>query len=491
MLHACPSPEWTPTCPGSRNPEKVTHEALSAHAGLLEHVPGDVIRTCRALADAGHSVHLVGGAVRDLVRGAPGLVPESLEWDMATSATPEKVMDLFPRTVPTGVKHGTVTVIAPGGRTIEVTTYRGEGGYTDGRHPDSVRFVSDIEADLARRDFTINAMALDPGSGALLDPYGGRTDLDAGVLRAVGDPQERFNEDGLRPLRAARFAAVLGLDPASGLVQAMAAATGVFARVSAERKRDEILKMMGASRPSRGLRMLEQAGYVRLLFPGLEKTVGVKQGGWHEHDVWDHTLLCVDNCPAADPRLRVAALMHDAGKPATAQADEGEARTRFHGHEKVGARMAEAWLADLRFRREDQEWICRVVRHHVVMYTPAWTGAAVRRFINRVGEKTVGAVLTLAMADVRAQGRSGHLVPLAEELGRRVREEIIGGAALSIGDLVVNGDDVMVHLGIPPGPEVGRILSRLLDEVLDDPAKNTRDVLLALASRLHGGPEEG
>lgn len=434
---------------------------------------------------------MVGGALRDMMLMGTEVDPDSLEWDMATSATPEQVMELFEKTIPTGLPHGTVTVLTSRRRTIEVTTYRGEKGYSDGRHPDQVTYVKDIQEDLARRDFTINAMALDPRDGTLVDPHHGARDLDDRVLRAVGDAAERFSEDGLRPMRAARFVAVLGLGAADGIVEAMGQTLEIFARVSAERKREELVKMMAATLPSRGLRMLGEAGYVPILFPGLERTMGCRQGGYHEHDVWEHTLICVDQCPADDPRLRIAALMHDAGKPGTAGPPQGgEDRVHFHEHEKLGARMARQWLEDLRFSREDQEWIAHVVRHHIVMYRSEWSDAAIRRFIRRVGPGTVHAILDLAIADVKAQGRSGHLIPLAQELRRRVDHQLDGQAAFSLTDLAVDGNDIMTRLDLEPGPMVGKILSELMERVLEEPELNQRERLLSLAADVHAGREE-
>jgi tRNA nucleotidyltransferase (CCA-adding enzyme) len=392
--------------------------------------------------------------------------------------------------VPTGVAHGTVTVLADDG-SYEVTTFRGEGAYSDGRHPDEVTFLPEVEGDLARRDFTMNAMALDPESGTLVDPNGGLEAIGARRLEAVGDPVERFREDGLRPLRAARFVAVLEMDPAPGIVEAMEATREVFRGVSAERKRIEIVKMMAARQPSRGLRMLERAGYVPLIFPGLERTIGCEQGGRHEHDVWTHSLLAADamDPTGRDPLLRLAALLHDAGKPDTAVPRQGEREgMHFYGHEQVGELLVRGWLRDLRFPNADVELVARLVRHHMVIYGPEWTDAAVRRFMARVGPDQVDHVIDLAIADVRTQGRSGFLVPLAEELRSRVHGQIASGAALSRSDLALDGDDLMEGLGIGPGPRLGEILEALLERVVDDPSLNERDVLLDLADRLCRDP---
>lgn len=459
----------------------MTRDRTTLPPDLLDQVPEKVREVCLALAREGHEAFLVGGAVRDLfLQGDP-----SGDWDVATSARPEEVMRVFPRTAPTGIKHGTVTVIMGENETYQVTTFRGESGYSDGRHPDEVTFLGDIEGDLARRDFTMNALALDPGDGTLIDLHGGREAIENGLLEAVGDPRERFGEDGLRPLRAARFVAVLELSPAGGIEEAMEASREVFARVSAERKRDEIVKMMKAREPSRGWAMLERAGYVPLIFPGLESTVECEQGGRHTRDVWTHSLLCMDACDRRKPLLRLAGLLHDAGKPECAQPREpAEDGMHFYRHEQAGARKVEAWLSDLHFSNEDVDRVASLVEHHMVIYTPEWTDAAIRRFIGRCGRDLVLDVVDLAMADVKTQGLSDDLVDLAVEMKRRVRSELDRGSALDRSDLNVGGSDLMDHLGLAPGPRVGEILAALLDRVVEDPSLNDRDTLLELASKL-------
>jgi len=461
--------------------DPVTQDRSSLPRDLFERVPDEVLDLCRALADAGHAVYIVGGAVRDLLLGRPG----ELDWDVATSARPDEVTALFERTAPTGVKHGTVTVILENAE-YEVTTFRGESSYSDGRHPDEVTYLDDIEADLARRDFTMNAMAVDPRDGTLIDPHGGRDAIGRRALEAVGDAVQRFREDGLRPMRAARFTAVLEVEPAAGLIDAMRATRDVFEKVSAERKRDEILKMMEARTPSRGWQMLEEASYLELLFPGLEKTVGCVQGGRHDHDVWTHSLGCMDACPPCDPLLRLAGLLHDAAKPETSEPREGEGM-HFYRHEQIGEQKVAAWLRNLHFKGADVERVALLVRHHMVIYSPEWTDAAVRRFIARVGKEHVHDVIDLAIADVRTQGRSDFLVPLAEELRGRVGAELKKGSVIDRTDLAVGGRDVMEHLGLDPGPRVGEIIASLLDRVVEDPALNERAILLAIAAELDPG----
>ena len=276
-------------------------------------VPADVLAVLRGLRAAGKQAWLAGGAVRDLVRQAEGLYrgapPE--DFDVATDALPEQVAKLFPRVIPTGIQHGTVTVLS-GAHKIEVTTFRGEGPYADGRRPSSVTFLGEIDGDLARRDFTVNAMAWDPLDGPLRDPFGGVADLKRHLLRAVGDPLLRFREDGLRPLRAVRFACTLrlALDPRTR--RAIAQALDVFDKVAQERVRDELVKLLcRGSPPSRGLRLLLSTGLLGRIVPELLESVGFQQNRYHAYDVWRHTLRCVD-CAPRNLTVRLAALLHTA-----------------------------------------------------------------------------------------------------------------------------------------------------------------------------------
>src|SRR5579859_4480870 len=273
----------------------------------LDRVPAEVLGLCAQLRSHGKRAWIVGGCVRDLLLGRA-----VSDWDVATDARPPELLRIFPRAIPTGIAHGTVTVVLDG-HPYEVTTLRGEGTYSDGRHPDWVEFVDDITADLARRDFTINAMALDE-EGRLIDPFDGRGDLSRGVLRAVGDPRARFAEDGLRPLRAARFVATLdlALDPATE--QAIAPTVETYRNVASERVRDEWIKTMKARKPSGAFEVMRRTGLLAVTCPELLEGVGMEQNRWHAYDVWRHGLECMDACPP-DPVLRVAALLHDVGKP--------------------------------------------------------------------------------------------------------------------------------------------------------------------------------
>ncbi len=447
----------------------------------LATIPNDVLDLCERLRSRGKRAWIVGGCVRDLLLGRA-----ASDWDIATDARPNELIRIFPRAIPTGIEHGTVTVIASG-RHYEVTTLRGEGTYTDGRRPDWVEFVDDITADLARRDFTVNAVAVDPRSGALIDPFGGRGDLGGRVLRAVGDPRERFAEDGLRVLRAARFAATLEftLDPATEA--AIEPTLDTYRKVAAERVRDEWMKTMKARSPSRAFEVMRRTGILAVTCPELLEGVGMEQNQWHAFDVWRHGMECVDAC-AGDPVLRIAALLHDVGKPKTRAWSDKTGDYTFYDHDRVGAEIAEPIAARLRFSNDERARIVSLVRHHLFHYSDAWTDAAVRRWIRRVGPDRVDDLYVLNAADARAKGRdfTADIDALAQ-LKAHVARVLAAGAALSTRDLKINGHDLIRDLGIKPGPVIGQILDALLEAVTSDPCLNERSALLEKAGEMANG----
>ncbi|HJK96799.1 MAG TPA: HD domain-containing protein, partial [Polyangiaceae bacterium LLY-WYZ-14_1] len=438
-------------------------------------VPTPVRRLAERLRDAGHQAWIVGGCLRDLLLDRP-----VNDWDLATTALPGDVQKTFRRVIPTGLQHGTVTVVLDG-TPYEVTTLRGEGAYTDGRRPDSVFFVDDIREDLARRDFTVNALAWDPLEETLVDPFGGLDDMRRRLIRAVGDPRERFAEDGLRVLRAARFVATLEFELDPPTEAAIAGALSTYRKVSAERIRDEWLKAFKAERPSRAFEVMRRTGILEVTCPALLEQVGCTQNAHHAYDVWTHTLHCLDAARGHGPELRLAALFHDLGKPRTRALSEKTEDWTFYGHEKVGAGMADEWLESHRFSRRERETVVHLVRHHLVCYAPDWTDAAVRRFVRRVGADRVPMLLALARADARAKGRPvDDELALLDELEGRVADLVSRDTALTTRQLAIGGKDVMAHYDARPGPFVGRVLDALLERVLDDPTLNRRDRLLAL-----------
>ncbi|HKU43165.1 MAG TPA: HD domain-containing protein [Polyangiales bacterium] len=446
----------------------------SPHHVVTGAIPEPVVGLCQTLRAAGYKAWVVGGSLRDVLRGG-----HPKDWDLATSARPEQLMRVFKRVVPTGIAHGTVTVLL-GKQSYELTTLRGEGAYSDSRRPDEVFFVDDIEQDLARRDFTVNAVAYDPFDDRLIDPFGGLRDLAARVLRTVGVAEERFGEDGLRVLRAARFAATLEFEIEPATLAAIPKCLDAFRRVSKERVRDEWLRAMEARVPSRAFDVMRGSGILAITCPELVTQFGCTQNRYHAYDVWHHSLACLDASPAR-PLQRMAALLHDLGKPRTRALSEKTSDYTFYNHESVGADLADVWLREYRFSNEERSKIVHLVRHHLICYSNEWTDAAVRRFVRRVGPEHVDALLELGRADALGKGRpvDDELAAL-EELRARIADSVAKGAAFGTRDLAIDGRDVMLKLGIRPGPRVGQVLENLLERVLERPELNERDTLLGM-----------
>ena len=447
---------------------------------LLDLIPADVLGICTRLREKGKRGWIVGGCVRDLLRNG-----KPKDWDIATDALPAEVVGMFRKVIPTGIQHGTVTVVQRGAH-YEVTTLRGEGAYSDGRRPDKVEFVDDITADLARRDFTFNAIAIDPVDGHVIDPFDGRKDLASRVLRAVGDPLERFAEDGLRVLRAARFSATLECSIAAETEQAMGATRSLdtFRRVSAERVRDEWIKAMQARRPSVAFEAMRRTRLLEISCPEMLESVGCVQNKWHAYDVWGHAMACLDACKP-DPILRVAALLHDVAKPRTRAFSDKTQDYTFYEHERIGAELAEPILARLRFSNEERARVVALVRHHLICYADDWTDAAVRRWLRRVTPDLAPDLYEIGFADARGKGKE-HSEDLAniERLRVRVEAVLASGAALSARDLAINGRDLMSELGLPPSRAIGETLEKLVELVTDDPSANERERLLAAARQI-------
>jgi tRNA nucleotidyltransferase (CCA-adding enzyme) len=441
-------------------------------------IPDDVRAIARRLGERGFEAHLVGGGVRDMLLGRP-----PADFDLATNARPEQVLEIFGRSfaIPTGLQHGTVTVLSGPDpatrRSVEVTTFRGEGAYLDGRRPSSVTYVSSLAEDLSRRDFTMNAIALDPVTGAISDPFEGRADLARRLIRAVGDPLARFREDGLRPMRAVRQASQLGFDVEAATLDAIPPTLDVFRKVSAERVRDEMLKMLASPKPSLGLELMRATGLLGEVLPELLEGVGCTQNRFHKHDVYGHTLAVVDSTPG-DAVVKLGALLHDVGKPRARQPREGApGEFSFFKHEYVGKDMADAICRRWKMSTADRERVVSMVEHHMFFYAPDWTDGTVRRFVRRVGEGTLSALFALREGDVLGRGFGEDPERELGELRRRIAAVTAEDAALRVTDLAIDGKDVMRILGIPPSREIGVLLERLLERVLDDPSLNTREKL--------------
>lgn len=438
-------------------------------------VPKDVFSICEKLRAAQKRAWIVGGCVRDSLLGKA-----VADWDVCTDARPDELMKLFPRAIPTGLQHGTVTLVMHGHH-YEVTTLRGETTYSDGRRPDAVHFVDDITADLARRDFTINAIAVDPWKGELVDPFAGRADIDRKVIRAVGDARERFSEDGLRVLRAARFSATLEFELDADTFAAIEPTLDTFKKVSAERVRDEWVKTMKAKRPSRAFEVMRTSGILGVTCPELLEGVGMEQNKWHSYDVWKHGMECMDAC-IGDPILRIAALLHDVGKPRSRAFSDKTQDWTFYDHDRIGAEIAHPIATRLRFSNDERERIVSLVRHHLFHYDQ-WSDAAVRRWIKRVGSDRIEDLYRLNEADIRGKGPAfdpSHLSNL-EALKAHVAKVLAEGAALSTRDLAIDGNTLMKELGLRPGRIIGEILTTLLEEVIAEPSVNEREKLLERA----------
>ena len=450
-------------------------------------IPADVTTVVDRLRSGGHEAYVVGGCVRDAIRGV-----EPADWDVATDATPDEIQATFRRSLYTN-RFGTV-VVRMGDREIEVTTYRTEEGYSDHRRPDAVAFTESLHADLSRRDFTMNAMAWSPlDGGTIVDPFGGRGDIEARIVRAVGEADERFREDALRMLRAVRFAAVLGFTIDDVTARAIQRNAELASTLSGERIQQEIVRILRSPVPSVGFRMLSNLGLLAVICPELERCRETPQEKVAAGDVFEHSLATLDaaadEMPAGTPDdedlvLRLAALFHDVGKPDTY--DDGH----FHQHEFVGDAIARRILRRWKFDKATVEAVAHLVRHHMFWYQPDWTSSAVRRFIRTVGLERIPALFALRKADNVGSGARTPRMYALNELWLRVQEEIQRATAFSISDLAIDGNDVMRELGIAGGPEVGRVLHELFERVIDDPDLNTPERLLPLAREIHSrGPD--
>ncbi len=453
--------------------------------------PDEVLFVDRTLREGGFDSYLVGGAVRDILLGRADEI--LYDYDFATNATPEEVMKLFISkrekenldyaVVPTGIKHGTVSIVI-NGRPYEITTYRTDYGYSDGRHPDRVEFLSSIDEDLWRRDFTINALAYDIEGETIKDPTGGLQDLERGVIRAVGDPVKRFSEDGLRPVRACRFKAQLNFEIEPETFNAITLTLDTVKKVSPERIRDELIKLLQSPKPSVGIECMRKSGLLYLIIPELLEGYGVPQNEYHRYDVYWHNLITCDAAPRSKPLVRLAALLHDIAKPRTKRVvkkDDGTEEVVFYNHEIVGERMAKRIMRRLRFSNAEIRKVCLLIRNHMFYYTYEWTDGAVRRFLRRVGEENLEDLFDLREADRIGNGKRKGKSESLDRFKSHIQKIIEEDTAFSLKDLAVNGYDVMNTCGIPPSPLVGKTLNYLLNAVLDDPSLNEKDKLLKLA----------
>ena len=497
---------------------------------LVKKIPDNVSYVTSKLEEAGFEAYLVGGCVRDLLMDR-----EPKDWDITTNATPEQIISLFKKTVyentfgtvgvcipiknkdvPCETSEGDVsclsakTLVSAGGidiedvscdlpagrqeqpeyQIMEVTPYRIETKYSDFRHPDEIAFSENIEDDLKRRDFTCNAMAYSPSKGQLIDLYKGQEDIKDMVLRTVGEADDRFQEDALRMLRAVRFAVQLDFSMASETCESIFKNSLLIKNISAERIRDEFIKIILSKNPSAGILMLQKFNLLKNIIPELEEGMGCEQSGEHIYDVFDHLLHALQHAANKNNPLeiRLAALFHDIGKPKSRRLagaeriKDGKKKYTFYGHEVVSARIAKKILERLKFSKKEIELVEKLVRNHMFFSdTELITLSAVRRVVNKVGKENIWALM-----DVRECDRVGMK---KKEAPYRLRkyfamiEEALRDP-ISVGQLKIGGEDLIKDIGIKPGPRMGWILNALLEEVLDDPTKNTKEYLLDLVRSL-------
>ena len=434
-------------------------------------IPDGARYILQTLNGAGHEAYLVGGCVRDLLRGV-----EPHDWDICTSALPEETERCFAgqRVIETGLKHGTVTVLVEG-EPFEITTCRTEGPYSDSRRPDFVRFVSNLEEDLARRDFTMNAIAMDI-QGNLRDPFGGADDIKAGLIRCVGEPNQRFQEDGLRVMRALRFAASFGYEIEEHTARAVHENRAMLDRVAVERINTELCKLLVGQNAGDILRQYPDV--FCQFWPQLGPLVTLKQNNpWHCWGGWEHTIHAVEAAPA-DVTLRLTMLLHDIGKPACKSTDE-KGIDHFYGHPAMSARLADQMLRALKFDNKTRERVVLLVERHGAQLLPR--SQVIRRWLNRLGPETFFQLLEVKRADNMGQAPEKAKDRLVELDGIKAKAEQILAErqCLTLKDLAVNGRDV-IAAGVKPGPEVGRVLDGLLERVLSGEIANERETLLML-----------
>lgn len=445
----------------------------------------------------GFEAYLVGGAVRDIC-----LNKKASDWDVATNATPQDVMKMFKFVVPTGFEHGTVTVHFHKAE-IEVTTFRTESGYSDARHPDKINYAATINEDLARRDFTMNAIAVNLKNGRLTDPYHGQKDIKKKLIRTVGNPLERFMEDGLRPIRALRFASKLGFAIEKKTFDAIFdnEVQKKVLSISIERFRDEFEKILKSKKPSVGLKLMEKTGILQLFISELSKCRGVIQSdyrGFHKFDVLDHLFYACDGAVQEKLNVRLAALFHDIGKPdakkiVTQQAlniktgkTENVETITFYNHEKISRDITEKVLTRLKFSNDMIKNVCHLVNEHMFHYETNWTNAAVRRFIIRVKPENLEDLFDLRFSDMygmwnqKVEIKYSASVGLLLELKERIKSELEKQNALSLKSLKVKGND-LIEQNIAFGKKIGEVLNHLLECVIEDPELNDKEKLLRIA----------
>ena len=444
---------------------------------MVNKIPPQVNTVIRILNENGHSAYVVGGACRDLIMGK-----SAHDWDITTSALPEETSAVFSdcKVIETGIKHGTVTVIIDS-MSVEITTYRIESGYSDNRHPDSVSFTDRVEEDLSRRDFTVNAIAFSPIAG-MVDPFGGQDDIERKIIRCVGDPDKRFGEDALRIIRALRFSSVLGFEIDSETRASIRRNYKLLSNISAERIFTEFSKLLCGKDAGRILTDFSEV--VFHIMPELEPMKGcVQNHERHIFDVWGHTVKAVESV-RPDANLRFAMLLHDSGKPHVKSTDE-KGIDHFYSHSKVSRKIADSILSRLKTSNKFRNNVCNLVEHHDFLPDKI-SRKTYKKYIAKLGKETVRDLFDIREADIRAQNPVFLDEGLAaNEIGLRIFDEINAeNPCFRINDLAVSGKD-LADAGIPPSPEMGRLLETLLDEVMGDKLENRKELLLKRAEEIY------
>jgi len=458
-------------------------------------IPRDIEYIARTLNQKGFEVFLVGGAVRDMVL-AEGYNKANLknsDFDFTTNAKPEEVILMFNKkgkekvfTIPTGIAHGTVTIVIFRDNTphhYEITTYRVDHEYIDGRHPVSVHYSNSLLEDLSRRDFTINALAYDVFKKEIIDPFGGLTDLKNKVIRTVGEPLLRFQEDGLRPIRACRLAAQLEFKIEQNVLDAIPGVHHVISKVSAERVHDELIKLMKARLPSIGLEYMRTTGILNLFMPELLEGYEVYQNEFHKYDVYHHNIYSCDAVNPSKPLVRLAALLHDIGKPrAKKYAEESGNGNVFYNHEVIGEKITERILRRLKFSNHEVRTIKKLVKLHMFYYTDEWSDGAVRRFLRKLNADSIELedLFELRKADRIGSGMRTGEADILDKFKKRIQKVIEEDNALKVTDLDINGHDIMNHFKIGPSKLIGEMLEYMLQKVLDNPELNEKEKLLKI-----------
>ena len=443
-------------------------------------IPDFVKNTVRALQEARFEAYIVGGCVRDFL-----MKKNPKDWDITTNAKPEKILKIFPDGK---YENSFGTVILPIREkdelisVLEITTYRSEQGYSNRRHPDKVIFEDKLEKDLSRRDFTINALAINPlKNSELVDLFGGEKDIKKKIIRAVGEPVERFKEDALRMLRAVRFSSQLDFSLEPKTQRAIIKLAGSLKFISQERIRDELIKILSSDKPAEGILLLHECKLLQYIIPELEQGVSVKQDRHHIYPVFKHNVLALKYCPNKDWRVRLAALFHDIAKPKTRKIIKNVAT--FYNHEYLGAKMVDKIMTRLKFSNEDKKRVVNLVRNHMFYYNVGEvTAASVRRLIVKVGKENLQDLIDLRVAD-----RLGSGTPKAMPYKLRHLQYMLDKVQhdpISAKMLKINGDDLIKTLKLQPGPKIGAILDVLLAEVIQEPKLNDKTILIKRAKEL-------